>query len=119
MKIQHVQLDVEHFLVVDGKRGPVCYIYSQPAYHPAGFIYFPRCKQVYSVPDYLRGRLFYDDSAPTLMDYAVEEVDASICEPANAAYAEWSSLMQTCRAIHEARYEEAPLPAKGEEDVPQ
>ena len=100
MKIEHILLDYsQHFLVVDGTRGPLQYSNTLPAIHPDG--YFRYRSDAYNVPETLRGILFRK-ALPVS-----EEKKIDTCEPANKAFTEWTEITKTCNEVVMARYEEA------------
>lgn len=95
MKIQHVRLTfTEHFLVVDGVRGPLSY--NGPAYHPAGFIAY--LQDAYGVKEDLRGKVF------RLVTEDVEFIEDMGCEPAQTAFKEYQEITKTCTEVKLARY---------------
>ena len=100
MHIQHILLDYsQHFLVVDGKRGPLQMSNSFPATHPFG--YFRYRKDAYDVPATLKGVLFCKAAG------CVEELKQDTCEPADKALKEWIEVTKTCNEVVLSRYEEA------------
>lgn len=99
-ELQHVILDYsEHFLVVNGTRGPVCRQNGQPATHPSGFFRFR--SDGYGISEALKGKTF------RIVDVACEEQENTVCEPANKAFLEYMEVKETCNQIVASRYEEA------------
>ena len=108
MKIEHIILDYSnHFLVIDGKRGPLCINPNSPAIHPSGFIKYRRDAQL---SDVLRGAVFYREGSITegLREYSdtVTEIKDDACEPALEKWKEWVEIQKTCTDIKLARYPE-------------
>ena len=100
MKIEHILLDsTQHFLVIEGKRGPLEIYGSRPATHPSG--YFRYRSDAYDVPKMLKGVLF------SSADLDVDEKRMEVCAPADKAYTEWVEITKTCNEVVLARYEEA------------
>lgn len=97
MKIQHIQLSFhEHFLVVDGVRGPLA-SYG-PATHPAGLVAYHPHDSTYGYQA-LRGKVFQ-----VLPADQVESINDTACEPATEAFKVWQEVVQTCTEIKLARY---------------
>ena len=100
MKIEHILLDYsQHFLVVDGTRGPLQTSNGLPATHPSGYIRYR--SEAFGFPQSLRGALFCTAA------FEVEEQKIDTCEPATKALSEWVEITKTCNEVVMARYEEA------------
>lgn len=101
MEIKHVLLGYsEHFLVVDGTRGEICYKNDQPATHPSGVVRYR--SNAYEVDPSLVGKTF------NLLYVEAEELDRGICEPAEKAFREYVELDTECKRIQARKYEPAP-----------
>lgn len=80
-KIEHVLLDYSrHFLVVDGKRGPIEFYPEVAATHPAGYIRF-RSDAPARVPAAMRGKTFtvievVGDEVKVARDSCTEQLEA-------------------------------------------
>ena len=100
MKIEHILLDYsQHFLVVDGTRGPLQIVNDMPATHPYG--YFRYRSDAFGIPESLNGALLSKVTGD------VEEQKIETCEPAAKALTEWCEITKTCNEVVMARYEEA------------
>lgn len=100
-KIEHVLLDYSrHFLVIDGKRGPVEEYGNNPATHPAGYMRFR--PDAHSIPEALKGKLC------RLEEIAVEDVKMPEPKEAMELWNAFSKSTQTAIEKTIAKYPEAP-----------
>lgn len=100
MKVQHVILGFsEHFLVVDGTRGPLQESSTHPAMHPSGVAAYR--KDGYGIPAALKGKV-----VRVLDEAEFEVIEDMTCEPAQAAYKEYREITKTCTEVKLARYGE-------------
>ena len=102
MKIEHILLDYsQHFLVVDGKRGPLQRANTLPAMHPNG--YFRYRSDAYGVPKELTNTVFMAFEVAG----AAEEKKIETCDPADKAYTELVNAFGTPYASE--RYRKYPF----------